>query len=108
MRYRSGLLSDDHDSVTDVLDDAGAERERLLDGIDELLDQIQRLLVARLLCKAHEPGEVRKSDRDPQLAKRPVEGRLHVGDHVLLDGMLKRVAVHVLHQGRRERKHLIH
>ena len=58
-----------------------------LDGLDEALDDVERLLVALLLGQPRVAREVGEGDRDPQAAElaRPSTLGLEVADDVLLD-----------------------
>ena len=78
--------------------------------LDEALDDVDRLLLPRLLGQARVAGEVGERDRHPQAAEvEPVAGvdlELHVADDVLVEEVLQEALVDVVHDRRGERQQL--
>ncbi len=105
--------ADHHHLVADRLHHARLVGQRLLDRLDEALDHVERLLLARLLGQPRVAREVGEGDRHAQAAElvaRAVE--LEVPDHVLADEVLQHALVHAVHdrRGQREqvRGHALH
>ena len=99
--------ADDHHLVADRLDHARALGQRHLDVLDEALDGVDRLLLARLLGQARVAGEVGEGDghaQAPEVQRRAVEVGLHVPDDVLLDEVRQEALVHALHDRRGQRQ----
>ena len=104
---RRRVGADDHHLVADRLDDARVVGERVLDRLDEALDEVDRLLLPRLLGQPRVAGEVGEGDRDAQAAEvELVVGvvGLHVADDVLLDEVLQEALVDVVHDRRGQRQ----
>ena len=108
---RHGVAGHDHHLVAERLDHARVVRQRLLDGLDEALGGLQRLLVATLDGQARIASQVGKRDRDPQapLFRGALDQLcLHVPDHVLLDEVRQVAVVDVAHERHHERDQLAH
>ena len=100
--HRARVGADDHHLVADGLDHARALGQRDLDVLDEALDGVDRLLLARLLGQARVARQVGERDGDaqaPEVERRPLEVGLHVPDDVLLDEVRQEALVHALHDG---------
>ena len=82
--------------------------QRVADRLDEALDDVDRLLLPRLLGQPRVAGEVGEGDRHAQAAEVEVavgvDLELHVADHVLLDEVLQEALVDAVHDRRGERQ----
>src|SRR5436190_6596539 len=81
------VRGDDHHLVPNRLDHERLGGERRLDGLDEALDEVERLLVSLLLRVSGESSEVDEAEGHLHATQLPLptQLRLHVTDHVLLD-----------------------
>ena len=108
VEQRRRVGGDDHHLVPDRLDDAGVVGQRVADPLDEALDDVDRLVLPRLLGQARVAGEVGEGDRHPQAAEVEVavgvDLELHVADHVLVEEVLQEALVDAIHDRRGERE----
>ena len=75
------------------------------DGLDEALDDVERLLLPRLLGQPRVAGEVGEGDRHAQAPEVEHLLRVHleVADDVLLDEVLQEALVQAVHHGAGQR-----
>ncbi len=110
VEHRRGVGADDHHLVADRLDDARVVGQRVLHRLDEALDDVDRLLLPRLLGQARVAGEVGEGDRHPHAPEVEVAAgldlELHVADDVLVEEVLEVALVDVVHDRRGERQQL--
>ena len=108
VEQRRRVGGDDHHLVADRLDDAGVVGQRVGDRLDEALDDVDRLVLPRLLGQARVAREVGEGDRHAQAAEVEVGVRvdleLHVADHVLVEEVLEEALVDAVHDRRGERE----
>ena len=101
---RARVGADDHHLVADRLDHARVVGQRDLDAGDEPLDDVERLLLPRLLGQPRVAREVGERDRDAQAPEVDVALGLHVADDVLLDEVAQEPPVQPVHHRRGERE----
>jgi hypothetical protein len=103
---RRRVRGHDHHRVADRLHDPRLVGQRVLHPLDEALDDVERLLLPRLLGQPRVAREVGERDRHAQAAE--VELLLALGlevpDDVLLDEVVEEALVQVIHDGGRERQ----